>query len=178
MSDIFKSNNKIYLVIGLGISGYWAAKFLNSIGKRVIILEKNSNPKLIIHKEHLERSGIEVFLNFPFEFKEISRWINDIECVVLSPIINIDNETVIKLKNLGINVLGEINIGWNSLRDINWVGVTGTNGKTTVTHLLSHILCQNNLIAPSAGNIGTPSCKYAYYLRKEKQIDNKYFFNH
>ena len=61
MSDIFKSNNKIYLVIGLGISGYWAAKFLNSIGKRVIILEKNSNPKLIIHKEHLERSGIEVF---------------------------------------------------------------------------------------------------------------------
>ena len=39
MSDIFKSDKKFYLVIGLGISGYWAAKFLNSIGKRVIILD-------------------------------------------------------------------------------------------------------------------------------------------
>ena len=171
MSDILKSDKKIYLIIGLGLSGYWAAKFLNSIGRRVIILESKSNPQLIINKKELESAGIEVFLNFPFEFKEISRWINDIECVVLSPIINIDNETVIKLKNLGIRVLGEINIGWNNLQGINWVGVTGTNGKTTVTHLLSHILCQNNLKAPSAGNIGTPLCKYAYHYKKSKQID-------
>ena len=54
------------------------------------------------------------------------------------------------------------------LKDINWIGVTGTNGKTTVTHLLSHILCDAGLHAPFAGNIGTPLCKYAYSKKHEK----------
>ena len=48
------------------------------------------------------------------------------------------------------------------------IGITGTNGKTTVTHLLSHILCETELYAPFAGNIGTPLCKYAYSKKHEK----------
>jgi len=40
--------NKINLVIGLGRSGYWAAKFLNSKGERVIVLEEKINEQLAI----------------------------------------------------------------------------------------------------------------------------------
>ena len=65
-------------------------------------------------------------------------------------------------------VIGEINIAWENLKDINWIGITGTNGKTTVTHLLSHILSKNRLFAPFAGNIGTPICKIAYDVSKKK----------
>jgi len=163
--------NKINLVVGLGRSGYWAAKFLNSRGKKVIVLEEKINDQLAIYKKDLENIGIEVYLEFPFKFEKISQWINNINYVILSPAINIENQTVLKLKNAGIKVLGEANIGWNYLKDINWVGITGTNGKTTVTHLLSHILSQNNLEAPAAGNIGTPLCKYAYDYNLNKKLD-------
>ncbi len=163
--------NKINLVIGLGRSGYWTAKFLNSIGERVIVIEEKINDQLAIYKKDLENIGIEVFLEFPFKFEKISPWINNINYVILSPAIDIENQTVLKLKDLGIKVLGEANIGWNYLKDINWVGITGTNGKTTVTHLLSHILRQNKLEAPPAGNIGTPFCKYAYDYNANKKFD-------
>ena len=163
--------NKINLVVGLGRSGYWAAKFLNSVGERVIVIEEKVNDQLAISKKDLENIGIEVFLEFPFKFEKISRWINNINCVILSPAIDIENQTVLKLKDSGIKVLGEANIGWNYLKDLNWVGVTGTNGKTTVTHLLSHILSQNKLEAPPAGNIGTPFCKYAYDYNLNKKLD-------
>ena len=163
--------NKINLVVGLGRSGYWAAKFLNSKGERIIVLEEKINNELEIYKKDLENIGIEVYLEFPFEFEKISKWINYINYVILSPAIDIENQTVLKLKNAGVNVLGEANIGWNSLKDINWVGITGTNGKTTVTHLLSHILSQNKLEAPAAGNIGIPFCKYAYDYNSNKKLD-------
>ncbi len=163
--------NKINLVVGLGRSGYWAAKFLNSIGENVIVIEEKVNDQLAISKKDLENIGIEVFLEFPFKFEKISPWINNINCVILSPAIDIENRTVLKLKDSGIKVLGEANIGWNYLKDLNWVGVTGTNGKTTVTHLLSHILSQNNLKAPPAGNIGIPFCKYAYDYNLNKKLD-------
>ncbi len=163
--------NKINLVVGLGRSGYWAAKFLNSVGERVIVIEEKVNDQLAISKKDLENIGIEVFLEFPFKFKKISPWINNINCVILSPAIDIENQTVLKLKDSGIKVLGEANIGWNYLKDLNWVGVTGTNGKTTVTHLLSHILSQNKLEAPPAGNIGIPFCKYAYDYNLNKKLD-------
>jgi len=163
--------NKINLVIGLGRSGYWAAKFLNSIGERVIVIEEKINDQLATYKKDLENIGIEVFLEFPFKFEKISPWINNINYVILSPAIDIQSQTVLKLKDSGIKVLGEANIGWHYLKDINWVGITGTNGKTTVTHLLSHILSQNKLVAPSAGNIGTPFCKYAYDYNSNKKLD-------
>ena len=164
-------SNKINLVIGLGRSGYWVAKFLNSTGERVIVLEEKINDQLEIYKKDLENIGIEVYLEFPFIFEKISQWIDNINYVILSPAVNFQNQTVLKLKNAGIKVLGEANIGWRYLKDINWIGITGTNGKTTVTHLLSHILSQNKLKAPSAGNIGIPFCKYAYDYNLNKKFD-------
>ena len=167
--QLLKKN--FHLIIGLGRSGFWAAKFLRSKGERVIVIEEKINDQLIINKKDLENIGVEVYLKFPFEFEGISQWIKHLNCVILSPAIDLKNQTVIKLKNAGIKVLGEANIGWNNLKHINWVGITGTNGKTTVTHLLSHILTQNNLEAPSAGNIGTPICKYACDYNLNKKID-------
>ena len=171
MFDISHGLRKISLVIGLGKSGFWVAKLLNSQGKRVIVLEKQENDYLKTLKKELNNIGIEVFLNTQFKYEELSDFLKNIECVILSPGIDSNNRTVIKLKDFGIKVIGEIDIGWHNLRDLNWVGITGTNGKSTVTHLLSHILCQNSLIAPSAGNIGIPLCKFAFDYKDNEKID-------
>ena len=157
-----KKEEKINFVIGLGRSGFWAAKFLKSIGKKVIVWESKENKELFKKKELLNKQDIDVYLNKKFLFNNLFPYLNQVESVVVSPAIPIDHKTIIKLKEKGIMVIGEINLAWQSLKDLNWIGITGTNGKTTVTHLLSHILSKNKLIAPFAGNIGTPLCKLAY----------------
>ena len=162
------NRKKLNFVIGLGISGFWAAKYLTSKGKKVIVFESNNNKEINIYKEELENIGVEVYLEKPFEYKDFSDFINEIEYVIISPGISIENKTIIKLKLNGVKVIGEVNLAWNNLRNKKWVGITGTNGKTTVTHLLSHILCKNNINAPSAGNIGTPLCKYAVLPNNHK----------
>jgi len=161
---------KINFVIGLGKSGFWAAKFLRSINKRVIVWESKGSKELLETKNELEKLDILVSLNKEFTFEEINPWLKEIESVVVSPSIPNDHETILKLKQNGVKVIGEVNIAWASLNDKNWIGITGTNGKTTVTHLLSHILCKNNLFAPFAGNIGTPLCKYAH-AKKDEELD-------
>ena len=165
-----KKEEKINFIIGLGKSGFWAAKFLSKIGKRVIVWESNENKKLLEIKKELEKLCIPVILNQQFLFDELFPYLNQIESVVVSPAIPFNHKTIIKLKERGINVIGEINIAWESLKNINWIGITGTNGKTTVTHLLSHILSKNKLFAPFAGNIGTPLSKLAFVGNK-KSID-------
>ena len=165
-----KREEKINFVVGLGRSGFWAAKFLRSLGKKVIVWESKENKDLLEKKEVLKKLDISVYLDKKFLFNEFSHCLNQIESVVVSPAIPIDHQTIIKLKQKGIMVIGEINIAWESLKDINWIGITGTNGKTTVTHLLSHILSKNKLFAPFAGNIGTPLCKIAY-RKNNKKID-------
>ena len=165
-----KREEKINFVVGLGRSGFWAAKFLRSIGKKVIVWESKENKELLEKKEVLKKLDISVYLDKQFLFNEFSHCLNQIESVVVSPAIPIDHQTIIKLKQKGIMVIGEINIAWESLKNLNWIGITGTNGKTTVTHLLSHILSKNKLFAPFAGNIGTPLCKIAYG-ENQKKID-------
>ncbi|WP_288261831.1 UDP-N-acetylmuramoyl-L-alanine--D-glutamate ligase [uncultured Prochlorococcus sp.] len=158
----------INLVIGLGKSGFWAAKYLRSMDKKVIVWESKDGKEFFNTKTELEELNILVSLNKEFLFEEIHPFVKEIESVVVSPSIPYDHETIIKLKKNGIKVIGEINIAWEILKDTNWIGITGTNGKTTVTHLLSHILCENKLYAPFAGNIGTPLCRYAYSKKHEK----------
>jgi len=166
-----KTTNKVYLVIGLGRSGYWVSKFLSSQGKKIIVIESNSDNEICKLKKKLEKIGVKVLLNTPFDYEYLKPWIKDTEYVVLSPGIDLNDKTVLKIKEKGVKVIGEVNIGWNNLKEILWVGITGTNGKTTVTHLLSHILNSNGLYAPAAGNIGIPFCKYAYDYQKKKRID-------
>ena len=161
--------SKSTLIIGLGISGFWAAKYLSSQGEKVIVYESKIDEKLVEDREKLEKFGIKVFLDKPFEYKELSKIVDELKAVIISPGIPFDHPTILTLQELGIKVIGEINIGWENLKDLNWVGITGTNGKTTVTYLLSHILNTNLIVAPKIGNIGNPSCQFAY----ERKYDDK-----
>ena len=169
MSTFKKHKKKNYLIIGLGRSGFWAAKLLQNSGNKVLVIDESKNSELSNSQKLLEKDGVKVILDKPFLYDEISPYLPNLNYVILSPTISLANDTVKKLRKKKIILLGEIDIGWQYLKNINWVGITGTNGKTTVTDLLSHILSENHLIAPAAGNIGIPICKYAYDLYKDKK---------
>ena len=172
MSIFKKHEKKNYLIIGLGKSGFWAAKFLQNLGNKVLVIDERNNDELSNAQMILEKDGVKVILDKPFSYNEISTYLPNLNYMILSPSISLNHDTVLKLRNTKIILLGEIDIGWQYLKHINWVGITGTNGKTTVTDLLSHILSENNLTAPAAGNIGIPLCKFAYdSYHDKKKID-------
>ena len=82
-----KKEEKINFVVGLGRSGFWAAKFLRSMGKKVIVWESKENKELLEKKEVLKKQDVSVYLDKQFLFNEFSHCINQIESVVVSPAI-------------------------------------------------------------------------------------------
>ena len=119
-----KKEEKINFVVGLGRSGFWAAKFLRSIGKKVIVWESKENKELLEKKEVLKKLDISVCLNKQFLFDEFSTCLKQIESIVVSPAIPFDHKTIIKLKERGIVVIGEINIAWESLKTVSYTHLT------------------------------------------------------
>ncbi|PSN19798.1 UDP-N-acetylmuramoyl-L-alanine--D-glutamate ligase, partial [filamentous cyanobacterium CCP5] len=58
-------------------------------------------------------------------------------------------------------VIGEMELAWRYLEDRPWIGITGTNGKTTTTALTAAIFQAAGYTAPACGNIGYAACELA-----------------
>ncbi len=136
------------LVLGLSKSGISAAKFLKSLDKEVFLTEFKSE----VNKEQvqeLEKLGIKVeFGGHSEEFISGSAY------AVTSPGIPPKSEIFKRLKEKNISIISEIELAYKNT-EIPFIAITGTNGKTTTTALVSHIL-NKNFKAPFCGNIGVP----------------------
>lgn len=162
------TKSSIAIVVGLGRSGISAAKLLNYLGQNVVVIEKSSDEKFKRISEELKSLGISVELGMPLKMSSFQPWIKELSLVVISPSIPWDCPTLNQLRNLGIKVQGEISLAWEKLKHIPWIGITGTNGKTTVTEMLYHILKKNEINAPIGGNIGIPATEIALQIAKDK----------
>lgn len=134
------------LVVGYGKSGKDAAQLLLKLGKQVIITDRN-RPKEI--KESL------LFL---FEPAQVD-W-SCIEQVILSPGIAPSHLFVKEAKRRCIEVIGEAELALRHLKN-RCIAITGTNGKTTTTLFLVHLLKRSNKKARALGNIGETLSGYA-----------------
>lgn len=114
------------LVIGLGVSGRSAKAFLEKRGYEVEVYDDALAPK--------EIEDLSVF-----------------SFVVLSPGISKEHPLCKKAKNL----TSEMELG---LREVNQpcIGITGTNGKSTVVQLVTHVLNKCGKKAKAVGNVGVP----------------------
>jgi len=75
--------------------------------------------------------------------------------IVLSPGVPADLEPLQRARARGVDVIGEIELAAPFLRG-RTIGITGSNGKTTTTALVGHILRSAGVPAQVGGNIGTP----------------------
>ena len=150
-----KQPNQIHIVLGLGISGINAAKLLKSEGKNVLILENHSNEKLIGISQKLKSEGINsILLDDPLHINNFNPWIERISSIIVSPGIDWEHKTLQELRSKNITMQAEVELAWERLSHISSIGITGTNGKTTVTNMLNHVLQLNNLNTDMGGNIG------------------------
>lgn len=142
--------NKKVLVMGLSKSGISAAEFLNKKGFDVYITEAKQPKEEFLNKiDELKSKGIKLeYGSHSDEFIEGS------EFAVTSPGIPPKSEIFQRLKEKNIKIISEIELAYLNT-DIPFIVITGTNGKTTTTALVSHILSKN-FSAPVCGNIGVP----------------------
>ncbi|WP_287129410.1 UDP-N-acetylmuramoyl-L-alanine--D-glutamate ligase [Candidatus Cyanaurora vandensis] len=137
-------------VIGFGESGRAAALLLNHLGYTVTLWDSNQTPALVARATEIQTLGITVRLGENFcPTPGLVR-------VVVSPGVPWDAPFLQQSRALGLVVQGEVDLAWDVLGQVPWVGVTGTNGKTTTTMLLAQIWARAGWVAPACGNIGRP----------------------
>ncbi|MBD1942756.1 UDP-N-acetylmuramoyl-L-alanine--D-glutamate ligase [Coleofasciculus sp. FACHB-712] len=137
-------------IIGLGKSGIAAARLLKRDGWAVTISDRNSSENLRQEQQQLANEGIDVKLGYSLELNG-----SDLpQMIVVSPGVPWDAPILIEARKLGIETIGEIELAWRYLQSCPWVGITGTNGKTTTTALVAAIFQAANFHAPACGNIG------------------------
>ena len=157
------------VVVGLGRSGQGAARLLQATGHPVSVIDSGQGEQLEKKAEGLRQQGVEVQLQAPLAIDSFRPWLDQLQRVVISPGIPWDHPTLDDLRQRGVAVDGEMAVAWDALKHIPWVGITGTNGKTTVTHLLQHVLNEAGLQAPMAGNVGHSAAELALQCMNTKQ---------
>ena len=137
-----------YLVIGLGVSGYSSARFLLRQGYRCRVQDTRDLPTYLTRLSD-EFDGVDFFAG-PLN-DEVIAWA---DVLVVSPGISVRQDSIRKAAEDGKTVLGDIEL-FARLADKPVVAITGSNGKSTVTTLVSEMIrCDQQQVAVG-GNLGT-----------------------
>ncbi|MFH5810964.1 UDP-N-acetylmuramoyl-L-alanine--D-glutamate ligase [Companilactobacillus sp. FL22-1] len=145
-------SNKKILVLGLAKSGFAVAKLLKSKGAKVTVVDSNPLDNNT-EAQALIDDGFKVITGS----NDANLIDGSFDYLVKNPGIFYSNELVQRAESLKIPVITEPEIAY-SFSDATMVGVTGTNGKTTVTTLIQLMLKHSPKFKNSyyAGNIGIP----------------------
>jgi UDP-N-acetylmuramoylalanine--D-glutamate ligase len=155
-------------VIGLGKSGVAAARLLKRDGWDVVISDRGFGESLERQQQALGTEGITVQLGHSFDPDAFQLTGDAPKKIIVSPGVPWDLPALVRARALGIETLGEMELAWQHLRGCPWIGITGTNGKTTTTALIAAIFQAAGYHAPALGNIGTAACEV---VLQEKSLD-------
>ncbi len=136
--------------MGLGRSGIATAKYLAGLGANVLLSEAEETPEKSQKAKSLRTLGVRVEFGKPSD--EVATFG---EFIVTSPGIKPDHEIFQRAKQLGKEVISDVELAYRETR-VPIIAITGTNGKSTTTAMISHILEKSGRVAPACGNIGNP----------------------
>ncbi len=155
------TDNKI-LILGFARSGYEAAKFLAKRHNEVILNDMKTDHDPEKMKE-LEDLGVKIVLgSHPDDLLD-----DTFDYLIKNPGVPIDHKYVLKARELGVEVINEVEMAFRLLpKDVKFVGITGTNGKTTTTTLTYEMLIKDGKRAHLTGNIGYPLIGFLDKLEK------------
>lgn len=142
---------KRLVILGAGESGVGAAILGKKEGYEVFVSDRG--PIELKYKQVLIQEEIEWEAE-----KHTEEKILNADLVMKSPGIPEDAPLVLKLRENGIKVISEIEFA-SKYTDASLIGITGSNGKTTVTSWIYHVLKNGDLDAIMAGNIGDSFAK-------------------
>lgn len=149
MQQLIFAGKKV-LVLGMGMSGRSAVEFLFAHGASVHGLDRDAhllstNPDI----QKLQQAGLTVCSEKDFQSFE------KFDLLVISPGVPLTHPIVRAAQQAQVPVMGEIELGCQVAKNP-MLGITGTNGKTTVTLLVTHVLQACGQAAKALGNVGAP----------------------
>ncbi|WP_411843999.1 UDP-N-acetylmuramoyl-L-alanine--D-glutamate ligase [Salinicoccus sp. HZC-1] len=150
--DGFK--NKRVIVLGYGRSGRSAVSALVALGAHVVLTTNE-----VISDERVRQTmkgwGVEIV-----DGHHPASLLNDAELIVKNPGIPYEIDFLQEASKRGIPIMTEVEIAYH-ISEAPIIGITGTNGKTTVTHLIGEMLERSGLNPILCGNIGYPATSAA-----------------
>ena len=141
---------KKVLVLGLARTGLAASLFTAAKGATVTATDVKSEPELSETAARLRRAGVTLRLGG----QDDSLFFNQ-DLIVISPGVPANLPAIVAARERGVPIWSEIELAWRFLRG-KLVAITGSNGKTTTTSLIAHILETAKLPVLLGGNIGVP----------------------
>ena len=168
---------KRIVVLGAGESGVGSAILAQKKGFEVFVSDMSMIKDK--YKNMLVERGIEWE-----EGQHTESLILNADEAIKSPGIPNNAPMIVKLKDLGVPVISEIEFA-GRYTNAQMICITGSNGKTTTTSLIYHIFKKAGLNVGLAGNIGrslalqVAECNYDYYVIELSsfQLDNMYQFH-
>jgi UDP-N-acetylmuramoylalanine--D-glutamate ligase len=136
MNFVESLSGKKCLVIGAGVTGKAVASALGGFQATPILFDDNPKP----------HEGV------------VSKIPDGIDLAIVSPGWRMDHPVFEKLKKSGVEILSEIDFAWMVKQVVapkqKWVGLTGTNGKTTTIKMVETIFKSANINGAACGNVG------------------------
>lgn len=134
-------------VIGLGLSGCAAVEFL--LDRGAIVYGYDDQPAL------LQRAEIAELIAKGMVLVAADRPPSSTQLVIVSPGVSPSHPVLRAAYKAGCEVIGEVELAFRFLKG-RAIGITGTNGKTTVTLMTAHVLNGAGISALAVGNVGLP----------------------
>jgi UDP-N-acetylmuramoylalanine--D-glutamate ligase len=142
--------NKRVLVVGLARTGVATALFCAARGAMVTATESRKESELGVAIDVLRSAGVTLELGGHQDKTFLEQ-----DLIIPSPGVPADAVNLRTAREKGIPVWSEIELAYRFLRG-RLIGITGSNGKTTTTSLIDHVLKNAGFSTILAGNIGTP----------------------
>lgn len=157
--------NKKIFILGMARSGYEAAKLLSDYNNEIIVTDGKEQDSSLVSE--LESLGVKVIITGD----QLSLLDDSFDYVIKNPGIKYDNPVVVKAKELGIKVINEIEMAYSFLdKSVNIIGVTGSNGKTTTTTLISEFMKNSFDNVYLGGNIGIPLSNFVRDIKPNSYL--------
>jgi len=144
-------SGKLHGVVGLGKSGRATVASLLASGAQVIAWDDGEAGRNAAQHE------------FPsIGIKPIAEWdFTSLQSLIMSPGIFLTHPAVIAAKKAGVEVIGDIELLYRAQSHATYICITGTNGKSTTTTLIAHVLQACGKRVEMGGNLGTPALALA-----------------
>lgn len=140
-------SGRTVLVLGAGVSGLAARDLLSAHGARVLLADERPKHGSVIDERQVD--------------------LQSVDFLVLSPGVSPCHPLIGKARRKNLSVMGEVELGLRTLAQMTprprVLGITGTNGKTTVTLWVQHALNASGVKAVAAGNVGLALCRVLLY---------------
>jgi UDP-N-acetylmuramoylalanine--D-glutamate ligase len=148
MTDLIATNRNT-AIVGMGVTGLSAARFLSSIGKSFVFADSRTEPPRLS----------EVREQYPDVSMMLGPFAEDLllgfDRVVVSPGVSLQEPALVAARERGVKLIGDVELFLEQAA-APVIVITGSNGKSTVTTLLGKMAAACGLSVGVGGNLGTP----------------------